>query len=145
MTIQSNHDQLCAFWLARVGSCAGKPLRKPYTSTNSFAVQSDDADSDFAGLMCLYLSGAYRYYANGTCQPFLHIADARMLVKGVQDYDAALLEKLRRTIELQAELKVEAERVRELIQHLAYAITEKEVKSNEDTKRAGYFKRPCDF
>ena len=72
------------FYIARVGSCAGKPMWANYTSNNAFQVESDDPKLDFQVALHLYRSGKIGAYTVGTCQPSIRKRDIIMLLKDHQ-------------------------------------------------------------
>lgn len=69
-----------SFYIARVGSCAGKPLKTPYTSNNSMAVYSDDPETDFQRVMALYKGRVFYPYLLGSCQPAIRVRDVRKII-----------------------------------------------------------------
>ena len=69
------------FYIARVGSLVGKPMRENYTSNNAFFVESDNVDRDFQFVNHLYKSGKVNAFAIGTCQPSIRKRDMQMLIK----------------------------------------------------------------
>ncbi|TKF71746.1 hypothetical protein FCV55_07115 [Vibrio sp. F13] len=56
----------------------------PYTANNSFMVISDNPESDFQKVKAAYESGAFNYYALGSCQPSIRISDVRNVVEKSQ-------------------------------------------------------------
>ncbi|CAH6849483.1 conserved hypothetical protein [Vibrio crassostreae] len=82
-----------SFYIARVGQ-VGKPMWKPYTANNSFMVISNNPESDFQKVKAAYESGAFNYYALGSCQPCIRISDVRSVVEKSQNIDEKHLAKL---------------------------------------------------
>ena len=66
----------------------------PYTANNSFMVISDNPESDFQEVKAAYESGAFNYYALGSCQPCIRISDVRSVVEKSQNIDEKHLAKL---------------------------------------------------
>ncbi len=58
----------------------GKPMWQPYTANNSFMVFSETPDLDFQRVKAAYESGAFEFYALGTCQPSIRIRDVRTVL-----------------------------------------------------------------
>ena len=125
MIIRTNAGKPCQFWLARVGTLVGKPLREPYTSNNSFSVFSDDSDRDFARLTCLYLANEYYPYVHGSVLNTLRIRDAREVIKLADHLDMDLVEKMTKAILGQEALKHAIAQSDVLINQLAQATTHK--------------------
>ncbi|CAH7340087.1 conserved hypothetical protein [Vibrio chagasii] len=78
-----NKSVKASFYIARIG-LVGKPMWAPYTANNSFMVISDNPESDFQKVKAAYESGAFNYYAYGTCQPSIRISDVRNVVEKSQ-------------------------------------------------------------
>lgn len=125
MKISTNSGQPSHFWIARLGSQAGKPLRKPYTSTNSFVVYSDDVDHDFACMMCLYLSGEYRPHFVGTCFDTLRLRDVQNVAKLAALLDPVLVTKVNESLVMVATMELQIAKSRLLIKQLAQAAVAK--------------------
>ncbi len=66
----------------------------PYTANNSFMVISDNPQSDFQKVKAAYESGAFNYYALGSCQPSIRISDVRNVVEKSQGIEEKHLVKL---------------------------------------------------
>ncbi|XNH91350.1 hypothetical protein BCS91_18895 [Vibrio cyclitrophicus] len=88
-----NKSVKAQFYIARVGQ-VGKPMWAPYTANNSFMVISDNPESDFQKVKAAYESGAFNYYALGSCQPCIRISDVRSVVEKSQNIDEKHLAKL---------------------------------------------------
>ncbi|CAK3749578.1 conserved hypothetical protein [Vibrio crassostreae] len=88
-----NKSVKAQFYIARVGQ-VGKPMWAPYTANNSFMVISDNPESDFQKVKAAYESGAFNYYALGSCQPCIRISDVRSIVEKSQNIDEKHLAKL---------------------------------------------------
>lgn len=58
----------------------GKPMWQPYTANNSFMVLSENPELDFQRVKAAYESGAFEFYALGTCQPSIRIRDVRTVL-----------------------------------------------------------------
>ena len=99
MIIEIDKGQKASFYIARVGSLAGKPLKQPYTSNNSFVVISDTPERDYAKAMHLYLKTDYYGYKHGTCQPAIRIRDIRKLLNNHVVTNHQLIE-MQRVIDL---------------------------------------------
>lgn len=82
-----------SFYIARVGQ-VGKPMWTPYTANNSFMVISNNPQSDFQKVKAAYESGAFNYYALGSCQPSIRISDVRNVVEKSQGIEEKHLVKL---------------------------------------------------
>ena len=71
----------------------------PYTANNSFMVFTDNPELDFQRVKAAYESGAFEYYALGTCQPSIRIRDVRQVLARCENMNEhhlkqmALLEK----------------------------------------------------
>ncbi|CAK2309737.1 conserved hypothetical protein [Vibrio crassostreae] len=78
-----NKSAKAQFYIARIGQ-VGKPMWAPYTANNSFMVISDNPESDFQKVKAAYESGAFNYYALGSCQPSIRISDVRDVVEKSQ-------------------------------------------------------------
>ncbi|WP_412500518.1 DUF6943 family protein [Vibrio cyclitrophicus] len=88
-----NKSVKAQFYIARVGQ-VGKPMWAPYTANNSFMVISDNPESDFQKVKAAYESGAFNYYALGSCQPCIRISDVRSVVEKSQNINEKHLAKL---------------------------------------------------
>lgn len=118
MKIETNKGQPCEFWIARLGSKAGSPLRKPYTSHNSFAVITNDP-ADYGRMMCAYLSDAYFMYKHGTVMDILRLRDVRKVAMHYQQISAQDAAKLLDVLELQRLLELKLEKTNELVRAIA--------------------------
>ncbi|CAH7046626.1 conserved hypothetical protein [Vibrio chagasii] len=88
-----NKSAKAQFYIARIGQ-VGKPMWAPYTANNSFMVISDNPESDFQKVKAAYESGAFDYYALGSCQPSIRISDVRDVVARSQGIEEKHLLKL---------------------------------------------------
>lgn len=78
------------FYIARVGTCAGKPMWTNYTSNNAFSVTSENKERDFQKVLHLHFSGKVKYWANGTCQPSIRKNDMAKLINDHSVSDSTL-------------------------------------------------------
>lgn len=115
MQILTNKPDLnAAFYIARVGSCIGKPLREPYTNNNSFAVITDQPERDFALVFALYTAKAFKPFELGTCQPAIRIRDTRAIIETNYDQDIDELMKVQKLVEYTEILEEKAKTAKKL-------------------------------
>ncbi|WP_446291536.1 DUF6943 family protein [Vibrio vulnificus] len=118
MIIKSFNCSLTAsFYIARVGQ-VGKPMWTPYTANNSFMVFSEQPELDFQRVKAAYESGAFDYYALGSCQPAIRVGDVRRVIAQCENMNERHLQQmalLERHIELQQQ---KLEKQRELLKAL---------------------------
>lgn len=124
MTVKSFNANLApqaAFFLARVGD-VGKPLREPYTSTNSFIVLSDEPELDYQRVTAAYHSKRFYVYQVGSCQPFIRLKDVRSEIENinglVSDKYLLQMEALQKVIDIQEQ---KLEKTRQLLLSLQLA------------------------
>lgn len=101
-----NKSVKAQFYIARVG-LVGKPMWAPYTANNSFMVISDNPQSDFQKVKAAYESGAFNYYALGSCQPSIRISDVRNVVdksQGIEEKHLLKLASIEKYIRAQQEV-----------------------------------------
>lgn len=78
--IISTKRQEADFYIARVGSKAGMPMRENYTGNNAFCVMSKDPVKDFQVALHLYRSNLLSPYIFGTCQVSIRKRDLQKLL-----------------------------------------------------------------
>ena len=110
------------FYIARVGSCAGKPLKEPYTANNSFAVYSEQPERDYALILALYTGKAFHPFYVGSCQPALRVRDVRNVVTTNYDQDFDQLMKLKQLTDFADKQEKQLAKTRQLVEQYARSI-----------------------
>ena len=120
-----NPEQKPSFFIARVGSHAGKPTMTPYTANNSFAVFSDDVEADFQRVKLAYDLGMMRDITYGSCQPFIRLRELRQVVESIPTVDDKIISALKAIEEREKALKEEAEKLKTLRASLQFIALKK--------------------
>lgn len=81
-TKKTDYDR-ADFYIARIGSDVGKPMKTRYTSNNSFAVLNG-SENDFKRISVLYHAKIFEFYAHGSCQPVIRKRDVEKLIKATE-------------------------------------------------------------
>lgn len=93
-----------SFYIARVGSLCGKPMKElTYNPTNVFSVYSDNVEADFQKVKAAFEMGLFAIYAHGTCHPSLRIGDVKSVLENMptaSDREVDGLVKTQNMIEL---------------------------------------------
>ncbi|EGU55322.1 MULTISPECIES: DUF6943 family protein [Vibrio oreintalis group] len=122
MIIKSfNRSLTASFFIARVGQ-VGKPMWEPYTADNSFMVFSENPELDFQRVKAAYESGAFQYFAIGSCQSFIRIRDVREVLAKCENMNERHLKQmalLEQHIKLQQE---KLDKQRKLLKGLQQAV-----------------------
>lgn len=123
MKIITNKPELTAdFYIARVGSCAGKPLKQPYTANNSFAVFSDQPERDFALVLALYTAKAFYPFHVGSCQPAIRVRDVRDVVTTNYDQKFDEIMKVQQLTAYAENLERQLIKTKQLVEQYARSI-----------------------
>lgn len=116
-----NRSLKASFFIARVGQ-VGKPMWQPYTANNSFMVFSENPELDFQRVKAAYESGAFNYYAIGSCQQQIRIGDVRQVLAKCENMNDRHLKQMALLEQHIALEQKKLDKQRELLKGLQQAV-----------------------
>lgn len=95
---------------------------QPYTANNSFMVFSENPELDFQRVKAAYESGAFNYYAIGSCQQQIRIRDVRQVLAKCENMNDRHLKQMALLEQHIALEQKKLDKQRELLKGLQQAV-----------------------